>query len=422
MADISAGGVATDLPPFDPGADVRAEAAARFHDQAATRAGKIDLIEKGKVVDTPERMAKRVDRIRRHRAGEPPRGAPVAVPPPGSEAADADGRMLEAIINSADFVDIRFLEAGVAAARAVGRVDIRDQAGRDLGYGTASMISSQLALTNHHVLPTAEVARRSAIEFNYQDGVEGQPLQPRLFGLDPDRFYLADKAHDFAIVAVAATEAELAGFGFNRLIDVEGKAVVGEFVTIVQHPQGRKKQVSLRENRVVDLLDSFIHYETDTEPGSSGSPVFNDQWEVVALHHASVAAPSHAELGSIMNEGIRVSALVRAARAGARDLPEAKARLFDGLFQDQRSAVGEKSTAAAPAPVPSRVVEPGPQSYAVPDVAFTETRIIVPIEIIVRVGASTTTTTATAAAPADHPRSGVVALPSPTTEDAPPSL
>ena len=28
------------------------------------------------------------------------------------------------------------------------------------------------------------------------------------------------------------------------------------------------------------------HYSTDTEAGSSGSPVFNDQWEVVALHHS----------------------------------------------------------------------------------------------------------------------------------------
>ena len=244
MADISAGGAARELPPFDPGAEVRAEAATRFHEQAATRTGKIKLLKAGKVVDTPERMAKRVDRIRRHHAGEPVRGVPVAVPTPGSEAADAEGRTLEAIINSADFVDIRFLEAGVAAARAVGRVDIRDQTGRDVGYGTASLISGQLALTNHHVLPTADVARRSAIELNYQDGIDGQPLLSRLFGFDPDLFYLADQAHDFAIVAVAAPESELAGFGFNRLIDVEGKAVVGEFVTIVQHPNGRKKQVS----------------------------------------------------------------------------------------------------------------------------------------------------------------------------------
>ena len=72
-----------------------------------------------------------------------------------------------------------------------------------------------------------------------------------------------------------------------------------------------------------------MHYSADTEPGSSGSPVFNDQWEVVALHHASVRAPEHTEFGGVLNEGIRVSAILgvvkasplsdRSTRAGRRD-------------------------------------------------------------------------------------------------------
>ena len=40
------------------------------------------------------------------------------------------GKLLEKIINTADFVGVRYLDAGVAAARAVGRVNIRDAAGR----------------------------------------------------------------------------------------------------------------------------------------------------------------------------------------------------------------------------------------------------------------------------------------------------
>jgi endonuclease G, mitochondrial len=68
--------------------------------------------------------------------------------------------------------------------------------------------------------------------------------------------------------------------------------------------------VALRDNRIVDVFDNFLHYEADTQPGSSGSPVFNDQWELVALHHASVPAPEHPELGRFVNEGIRVSRLL----------------------------------------------------------------------------------------------------------------
>ena len=142
------------------------------------------------------------------------------------------------------------------------------------------------------------------IEFNYQDGVDGKPL---LAAGPPastrTAFFLADEERDFALVAVRATPAELAPFGFNRLIEAEGKAIIGEFVTIVQHPRGEKKQIALRENRIVDIPDRFLHYSADTEPGSSGSPVFNDQWEVVALHHASVPRPSTASSAGSSTRG-----------------------------------------------------------------------------------------------------------------------
>jgi hypothetical protein len=42
---------------------------------------------------------------------------------------------------------------------------------------------------------------------------------------------------------------------------------------------------SLNENRVTNIYRHYLQYTTDTLPGSSGSPVFNDDWEVVALHH-----------------------------------------------------------------------------------------------------------------------------------------
>jgi len=40
--------------------------------------------------------------------------------------------------------------------------------------------------------------------------------------------------------------------------------------------------VSFRENRLIEeSRESFLWYETDTDPGSSGSPVFDDQWTLV---------------------------------------------------------------------------------------------------------------------------------------------
>jgi endonuclease G len=309
-------------------------------------------------VNTPERIAQRLDRITRYRAGdELPETTPTAAPDQlveqaierAPEVPDSATReeLLEAIINTADFVGTRYLDEGVAAARAVGRILIKDDRGQLIGYGTGSMISPNLMLTNHHVLDTARTAVTSQVEFNYQDGIDGKLLNVTTFGLDPDRFFLADEALDFAIVAVRAATEELAPFGFNRLIKSDGKALVGEFVTIVQHPRGEKKQVALRENRIVDGQDRFLHYSADTEPGSSGSPVFNDQWEVVALHHASVKAPEHTEFGGILNEGIRVSAIVGAVEAG--QLATDQRELADAILHPPDV---ESTSTATPRPVP----------------------------------------------------------------------
>src|ERR687895_467868 len=138
-----------------------------------------------------KRIAKRLDRLNEHYGDE--RGGETTI---------------ERIINTADFVGIRYLDAGVAAARAIGRVNIRDARGRLQGYGTGSLVSPALLLTNHHVLPDAATARTSAIEFNYQDDVDGKPLLSAVHALDPDRFFLADRERDFALVAVRAPAAE----------------------------------------------------------------------------------------------------------------------------------------------------------------------------------------------------------------------
>jgi hypothetical protein len=121
----------------------------------------------------------------------------------------------------------------------------------------------------------------------------------------------------------------LTPLGWNGLSAAEGKVIAGEYVSIIQHPSGERKQLALRENQVVDVLDSFLHYRTDTSPGSSGSPVFNDQWEVVALHHSGV--PKEDAQGRLLtrdgkvwtksmgehhihwiaNEGVRISRILK---------------------------------------------------------------------------------------------------------------
>jgi endonuclease G len=327
-------------------------AAERVAATTEERRGRVELLrEPGGLVraDAPERVAARIDRLSRHLSDVRPvdPSALIAGEPAAVAAAE---KILERVVGTPDFLGVHYLEAGAIAARAVGRINIRDHRGRVVGYGTGSLVTPQLLLTNHHVLPDAQVASSSAIEFDYQDGLDGRPLPPVMFALAPQRLFMADEALDYALVAVEATPEQLARFGFNRIIAAEGKAIVGDEVTIVQHPGGDKKQVALRENQVVGLLENFMHYVTDTKPGSSGSPVFNDQWEVVALHHASVPAPEPSEPGGVVNEGIRISRLVADIGRRAEGLPP-EGRALVAPILDPAGDLNPAATAPTPPPL-----------------------------------------------------------------------
>ena len=65
-------------------------------------------------------------------------------------------------------------------------------------------------------------------------------------------------------------------------------------------------------NQVVNIFGHRLQYTTDTQPGSSGSPVLNDEWKAVALHHSGGNLPKNAR-GDRMyaNEGILFSAICR---------------------------------------------------------------------------------------------------------------
>jgi endonuclease G, mitochondrial len=224
-----------------------------------------------------------------------------------------DGLSLERIIGRSDLVPVAYFETGLRAARSVCRIELHSPAGSVTGYGTGFLISPDLMLTNNHVLPDRDTARFAIAQFNYENDAQRQPRPTRNFMLEPDRFFVTDRNLDFSLVAIATRAAEgvtLREFGYLQLWRESGKALVGECVSIIQHASGSPKVVAVRENKITNLVDHFIHYTTDTEPGSSGSPVMNDSWQVVALHHAGVPDPDNPE-AYIANEGARVSSILK---------------------------------------------------------------------------------------------------------------
>jgi endonuclease I/V8-like Glu-specific endopeptidase len=323
--------------------------------------------------DSPERIQKRFDHLQINgKAVQAIRDSGLsfaAISTPGMAAAQ-DPAVLERILGLNNLMGIFFLELGLRISRSIARISIRSATGALRGYGTGFMISPRLLLTNNHVLDSTAAATHSLAEFNYQIGGLGQFTPSVFFNLAPQDFFLTNIPLDYTLVAVRdqQTGPVLASFGWNRLIKETGKAIIGEFLNIIQHPNGEPKQIALRENELIDVLDDFLHYRTDSAPGSSGSPVFNDQWEVVALHHSGVPRRDAAgnlltrdnqiweswmgehRIDWIANEGARVSKIVQHLQS--QSLPPEQKLLLEEMFTLQPPIEAVKA-ASQPSPRPT---------------------------------------------------------------------
>lgn len=309
-----------------------------------------------------------------------------------------------------EYLSVMFIARAAIAMRSVGRIRTFDS------FGTGFLVAPGVLMTNNHVLTDPGAASRSLVQFRYEVDLAETEVAPVEFRLDPDRLFATDADLDFTLVAVSPTAldgAPLDDFGHLPLVAAEGKIRVGRPVNIVQHPAGERKQVVFRESTLSALpetLRTMAHYTGDTKPGSSGSPVFSDAWEVVALHHSGVPAsnadgdwldvdgniwdevsdPEWKKVKWVANEGIRVSSLVArirdlAASAGgtAQELLE---RVLEVGEQAERDGV---FTPRIPAPQPSnREARPRSESEPVVSAPSGSVSVQVPLTVTVTVGAA----------------------------------
>jgi endonuclease G len=222
-------------------------------------------------------------------------------------------------------------EAARIAGVSVGRiVELGDHGEAMDGVATGFLIAPGLIMTNHHVFGAASECGNCGIQFSYEkqnDTVIDGPV----FAFEADRFFFTSEPLDCTVVAVAPKSFGdgrlLTEFGTGHLSPALGKILVGQPVSIIQYPDGGPKKYGVRDNEMLvpaEPTELFIQYTTDTEPGSSGSPAFNKDWEVVALHHSGVPevkdgriltidgqtwmkGMSDSDIHWVANEGVRIS-------------------------------------------------------------------------------------------------------------------
>jgi len=297
-----------------------------------------------RAVEKPERILSRMDQLGLHQEM-----VQLASSMAAGRSLDAFNP-LERIIGQSQLMSSYFLHLGAERARAIGRIVTEG----GVGFGTGFLISTRLLMTNNHVLENEGIAARCRVQFDYVVRSDGTIGATQIYRLVPSEFFLTSLAApdpnlDYTIVAVELVNsqgAELVRRGYIPLIATSGKLVVQDLANIIQHPGGEPQQVALRDSKVVESLEHFLRYEADTQPGSSGSPVFNDQWQLAALHHSGVPEEVRpgvyrlvdggewdtrqplsreqqlkiaARVKWIANEGVRISSIVRNVQARLRD-------------------------------------------------------------------------------------------------------
>jgi endonuclease G len=261
---------------------------------------------------------------------------------------------LERMIGRNDLVDEFYLERALIAAHPVCRLVLRDASGHEIGYATGFLVSPRLVLTNWHVFRVADEATNALAEFEYKLDVRGNPVPPHRFAVRPDLFYHSNQDLDYCLVAVDQGSVEgdvrLDRFGYHALSPDPSKIQEREWITIVQHPGGQRRQFAIRENQLIDTLDQFLWYRSDTAQGSSGAPAFNDSFQVVALHHSGKARRQGAKYvlkdGTLVdsidglddslidweaNEGLRISQLCADMRASLPESDEHVSELYQSM-------------------------------------------------------------------------------------------
>lgn len=187
------------------------------------------------------------------------------------------GLLEQLVSGKPSLVHVSHLAVGLERARAVAKLLLLEG-----GSGTGFLIGGDRLLTNHHVLPDASSAARCTALFNYQRASAGHDEQVSEVKLAPERFFQTSAADDFTVVAMPPGTVERWGC----IALGPSKVGCGDVVNIIQHPGGGPKQMSLSFDVVAFAGAGRLQYLTDTQPGSSGSPVFDREWRVVALHHS----------------------------------------------------------------------------------------------------------------------------------------
>jgi hypothetical protein len=211
--------------------------------------------------------------------------------------------------------------------------------------GTGFLVGPQVVLTNYHVVKSVldgvHAATTLSCLFDYKVLANAtsnpgervpllagheipvhSPCTDDEFTPQPDKTLPTVEQLDFALLhldrpmgKLPVSGPESPPRGWEALPAAAAKLIPDQGLIIVQHPRGEPMKLAIDTQSVLHLNanGTRVRYRTNTEGGSSGSPVFDMFWDLVALHHLGDPAQGHPPQ---YNQGVAPLYLIRAKIEG----------------------------------------------------------------------------------------------------------
>jgi V8-like Glu-specific endopeptidase len=194
-----------------------------------------------------------------------------------------------------DYWDVGFLKRAIEQSASVCRLEIPSRNIR----GTGVLITPNKLLTNYHVLQPSEEdnlesnALNAVLKFGCftsDDGVETQGKSFQLDRIKPILCFSKTENLDYVLLQVEAKITQEKDIKPARW-DAQKLPLEKMGINILQHPEGDSMKLSISQDGVTGVYQNsgLVQYVNKTALGSSGSPCFDENWFLVALHHAQRA-------------------------------------------------------------------------------------------------------------------------------------
>ncbi|MEH2077175.1 MAG: trypsin-like peptidase domain-containing protein [Nostoc sp.] len=154
----------------------------------------------------------------------------------------------------------------------------RIESPKGTSIGTGVLVGKNLLLTCNHIFSKTQV-RQAWVRFNYN--ADSRQLDNDLFELDMT-FVNDHNRPDYALVKIKDNPQQQKPILINETSILDS----GQDVRIIHHPQGNPVIIS-DFGQITQVGEDYIDHNVKTDDGSSGAPIFNRQWELIAIHQGN---------------------------------------------------------------------------------------------------------------------------------------